>query len=444
MKKYKNEFSDFDCIVVGGGSAGCGAAYAAAIAGCRTLIIETHGFIGGMGTAAGLSTFVNFHYKKRDLSGEFYRLVRKGLKKISATYSVEGGNADVFEPEALKLVLERRLREVGVHIAYHSAVFEVVADNKGWLVKLFHKSGTRDLRCRYLIDSTGDADVAVRAGVTTTHGRHSDGLTQPLSMVVQLGGVSPESFGTGVRPLVNDRYIFNSDCLAEEIDIARREGTFTIPRNYIAMLWSMPWDPTRVTINGTRIMGKSACRIEDLSWAEIEGRRQSWELMEFMRSYVPGFESAYLLATGPQIGIRESRRIVGQENLTSEDVLQSKQPPESVVLCSYPIDIHQPDGYGTDFEIPKETKDEICYGIPLGCLIPRESRNLIVAGRCISATHEAAGSFRVMPTCMTLGEAAGTAVGIAREENADISDIEPMKVRTRMSERLESEECSKA
>jgi len=422
----------FDCLVVGGGPAGCAAAAAAAGDGCRTLLVERHGFLGGMGTAAGLSAFINYRYRTADLSHSFYRAILADLAGHDATYNTEHGNVDIFEPEALKLVLEARLAAAGVGLALHATILRLWREDGEWAVQVFRKSGLTTLRARYLVDATGDADVAARAGAGVTHGRRSDGRTQPLTMVVQLAGAEPAEFGRRVRPLADGRFIFHSDCLGAEIATARARGEWGIPRDNIAMFWSMPWDPTRVTINGTRILGLSACRGGDLGTAELLGREQAWQLAAFFRRHVPGFGRATLLQTGPQVGVRETRRIVGRGTLSEEDVLSSRQPEDGVVLCSYPIDVHQPDGTGSDFD----PGDDYCYGIPLRCLLPADVPNLIAAGRCISATHEAAGSFRVMSTCMNLGEAAGTAVGVALGRDQELAEVDAGEVRARMREAL--------
>jgi hypothetical protein len=422
----------FDCIVVGGGPAGCAAAAAAAGAGCATLLLERHGFLGGMGTAAGLSAFINYRYRDADLSQGFYRAVQADLAALDATYRTEGGNVDVFEPEALKRVLEERLTGAGVTLALHTAILRIRREGGEWVLQVFRQDGLITWRARYVVDATGDADVATRAGAAVTHGRRSDGRTQPMTMVVQLAGAEPREFSRRVRPLAGDRFIFHSDCLAAEIATARTRDEWHIPRDTVAMFWSMPWDPTRVTINGTRIPGLNATRGGELGLAEAIGRRQAWELAAFFRRYVPGFAHSSLLQTGPQVGVRETRRIVGRATLTEADVLSSRQPEDSVVFCSYPIDVHQPDGTGSDFDL----SDDYCYGIPLGCLLPADLPDLIAAGRCISATHEAAGSFRVMSTCMNLGEAAGTAVGLARHRDVELAAIAGADVRARLTEGL--------
>ena len=265
-----------------------------------------------------------------------------------------------------------------------------------------------------------------------THGRRVDGKSQPMSMVVQLGGFDPQAWHRAGGRLVEGKFATAGDCFASEIMAAKSDGEWTIPRKDIAMFWSMPADPTRVTINGTRINGLSACNPVECARAEVEGRRQAQEILRLFKQRVPGFDRAYLLQTGPQVGVRESRRIVGRATLTEDDVRKSARPESSVVDCAYPIDVHHPEGAGTQFEKPAYGAR---YGIPWECLQPENIPNLVVAGRCISATHEAAGSFRVMPTCMGLGEAAGTAVGLAARNRSLLHDITGQAIRGVMEAR---------
>jgi hypothetical protein len=287
--------------------------------------------------------------------------------------------------------------------------------------------------CNYIVDTTGDADVCSAAGATVTHGRRSDGRAQPMTMVVQLGGFDQTAWArSGGRMVGGGDYAMEGDCFATEIATARARGQWTIPRTDIAMFWSMPSDPTRIAINGTRINGLSACNPFDVTAAEIEGRRQAQEILHLFKHYVPGGAGVHLLQTGPQVGVRESRRITGRAVLTEEDVRGGRRPASSVVSCSYPIDVHQPDGAGTQFE---RAVGEQAYGIPWPCLLPAGVDNIAAAGRCISATHEAAGSFRVMPTCMGLGEAAGTAVALAAAARAPLHSVPAERIRAVMDER---------
>ncbi len=406
--------------MIGGGPAGYGAALAAARGGCRTLLAERHGFLGGMGTAAGLSCYLNHHVGKVDLAGGIYREFVREQSARGLHYFDALAQADFFEPESCKRVMESTLLAAGGEVLFHVLLETVRKTVDGWAADFAGKGAMVRVRCRYLIDATGDGDACALAGARMTHGRRADGKTQPMSMVVQLGGFDPSAWRAAGHRLLEGRYATEGDHFAEEIAAARAAGEWTIPRSEIAMFWSMPGDPTRVTINGTRINGLGACDPRETTRAEIEGRRQAGEVLGFFRRHVPGFGGAYLAQTGPQIGVRESRRIVGRATLDEEHVRGRFMPSASVVLCAYPIDVHHPEGCGTQFE---KAPDGHVYGIPWECQLPEALENVAAAGRCISATHEAAGSFRVMPTCMGLGEAAGTAVALAHRSGARLHDI---------------------
>ncbi|MGE9297231.1 MAG: FAD-dependent oxidoreductase [Puniceicoccales bacterium] len=422
------------CVVIGGGSSGYGAALAAQRGGASVLLADRHGYLGGMGTAAGLSCYLNHHSGTQNLSGAIYREFVRNMHVRGMHYYDPVSQGDFFEPEGCKVSMENTFLEAGGECLFHVILTSVEKDGDEWLLAFAHKGGSTKVRCRYLIDTSGDGDACALAGAEMTHGRRSDGKTQPMSMVVQLGGFDPQVWEDTGLPMVNGKYAVAGDHFGEQVSDARQKGLWTIPRNEIAMVWSMPSDPTRVTINGTRINGLNACLPKETTLAEIEGRRQAEELCSFFVRYVPGFSRAYLLQTGPQIGVRESRRIIGRTELIDSDVRDGRIPESSVTLCCYPIDVHNPEGSDTQFEMTEEGSN--AYGIAWECLLPKGIENLAAAGRCISATHEAAGSFRVMPTCMTLGEAAGTAVALANKKNRNLSDISGIEIRQVMEASL--------
>lgn len=422
------------CVVIGGGSSGFGAALAAQRGGASVLLADRHGYLGGMGTAAGLSCYLNHHSGTQNLSGAIYREFVRSQDERGTYYYDSVSQGDFFEPESCKIAMERLFLEAGGECLFHAMLTSVERVEDEWLVTFAHKGGSTQVRCRYLVDTTGDGDACALAGAEMTHGRRSDGKTQPMSMVVQLGGFDPKVWYDAGLPMVNGEYAVAGDHFGDEVADARQQGLWSIPRNEIAMVWSMPCDPTRVTINGTRINGLSACCVKETTLAEIEGRRQAEELCSFFIRYVPGFSRAYLLQTGPQIGVRESRRIIGRAVLVDSDVRDGRIPESSVTLCCYPIDVHNPEGSDTQFEMTEGVAS--AYGIPWECLVPKGVENLAAAGRCISATHEAAGSFRVMPTCMTLGEAVGTAVALANQRKVNLSNISGYEIRQAMEAAL--------
>lgn len=420
---------EIPCLVVGGGPAGYGAAVAALRGGCPTLVVERHGFLGGMGTAAGLSCYLNYPGEGVDLAAPVYRAFVRQQNQRGAHYHDDWTRADYFEPESCKQGMEETVLSAGGKVLFHTILTEVRREGDHWVVGATAKGARLRIRCRYLIDATGDGDASALAGVAMTHGRRSDGKTQPMSMVVQMGGFDPEAWRAAGHRLIAGKYAAEGDQFAGAVLRARLEGKWTIPRDNIALFWAMPCDPTRISVNGTRINGQSACDPFEASWAEVEGRRQARELVEFFRRHVPGFERVYLQQTGPQIGVRESRRIVGRATLTEQDVRACAKPSSSVMLCAYPIDVHHPEGTGTHFEVAAQGH---VYGIPWECQLPENFENIAAAGRCISATHEAAGSFRVMPTCMGLGEAAGTAVGLAHARQEILGAITGEEIRAVM------------
>lgn len=425
-----------DCLIVGGGPAGYGAMMAFLGSGnSSAILVERHGFIGGMGTAAGLSSYLNHRIEGFNVGDSVYRKLVQDLKNQGGSYYDPVSMGDYFEPEVCKSVMESNILKAGGTIVYHSFLSTVEKEGDFWIAGFLSKGASIKIKTRYLVDCTGDGDAAQKAGATMTHGRKSDGMAQPMSMVVQLGGFDPQAWSKAGHRLLDDRYALNGDCFEDEIADAKNKGLWSIPRENIALLWSMPADPSRVTINGTRIQGLSACDPLQMTAGEIEGRRQALVLRDFFRQYIPGFSDCYIVNTGPQLGVRESRRIVGMETLSEEHVLKGERPKSSIAFCSYPIDIHDSDGSGTQFDMGNHVK---IYGIGWPCLLPESLSNLVVAGRCISASHEAAGSFRVMPTCMGLGQAAGTGVAMALESKKELRSIEGSEIRTRIETDPES------
>ncbi|MFA6959189.1 MAG: FAD-dependent oxidoreductase [Opitutaceae bacterium] len=386
----------------------------AARGGARTVLVERHGFCGGMATAAGVSVFINYRDTSGDLSDSVYREIIAGLDAKNAHYRTDDAHCDVLEPEALKHILDDKLAEVGVSVYFYLYPVEIESrGTAGWSVICQGKNAHVKIGARCVIDATGDADVCARAGVSTTHGRRGDGRPQPMTMMVRLGRFDAEIYRASGRPLTAAGHALEGGSRSDEIALARQRGEWSIARDDIAMFWTHPWDRSQVSINATRVLGPSMPSYADLSNAEIEGRRQAWEVWRFFKKYIPGFSDSVLLTTGPQIGVRESRRIVGITTLTENDVIGRRTPPDSIAYCAYPIDIHSPDGERDTFDLAQSRR----YGIPLGCLIPVGHDWLLAAGRCISASHEAAASFRVMPTCYSIGQAAGAAAVISIREN---------------------------
>jgi hypothetical protein len=276
------------------------------------------------------------------------------------------------------------------------------------------KSGLEALRAGIVIDTTGDGDVAARAGAPYGKGRTEDGLLQPVSLFFRVGNVDDGAVQAYMDEHPDDI------CFRDIVREAKEKGEFSHAKDWFTM-FLLP-RPGEWWANVSRVHGVDATDADQLTQAEIEGHRQVMYLVDFMRKRLPGFQNCYLLDTGTQIGVRETRRIMGEYVLTAEDVFGARRFEDAIARVSFPIDIHDPTGGGGFFEGPR---DGPYYTIPYRCLVPLKVDNLLVAGRCISATHEAHGSLRVMPPCFATGQAAGTAAALALE-----MDTSPRKVDT--------------
>jgi hypothetical protein len=278
--------------------------------------------------------------------------------------------------------------------------------------------GARTIRARCTIDATADAHVAFAAGCALQQGDER-GRVQPASLMFRLSHVDLGALAAYVRThpgqmrtslKAHERSTETITAVAGLYDLwaAAQTAGIDIPREVVSFFVS-PY-PDEVTVNMTRVVDIDPLDPDDLTRAEIEARGQAMRLVAFFRERVPGFAKARIAATATQIGVRESRRIVGEYTLTGADILEQRTFDDAVARSAYPIDIHNPSGSGTTtHRLPPGAS----YEIPYRCLVPLAVDDLLVAGRCISTTHEALASTRLTPTVMTLGQAAGTAAALA-------------------------------
>lgn len=411
-----------DVLVVGSGPAGLGAAIASARSGARTLLVERYGFLGGNLTAGLVGpcmTSYSLDGSTQLIKGIFeemvLRLERMGKaihpSKVRAGSEYAGfivyGHDRVtpFEPEAVKTVAMEMCLDAGVELLLHTFVVDALVDGsvlRG--VVAASKSGLQALRASVTVDCSADADVAARAGVPCELGRESDGLTQPMTLFFRVTNVDDEQVKEYVASHPEDVRPFAS--LVRE---ARERGEFPIPRRGIGLYKTL--EPGVWRINTTRVQRRVGTDVWDLTRAEIEARRQVQALLAFFRRWLPGFERCELLDTAAQIGVRETRRIRGEYTLTLQDLATGREFDDVIALAAYPVDIHSPtdDGGGATGEW--ETAN--IYQIPYRCLVPVGVDQLLVAGRSLSATHEALAAVRVMPIAFAMGQAAGTAAALA-------------------------------
>ncbi|HEV7663263.1 MAG TPA: FAD-dependent oxidoreductase, partial [Chloroflexota bacterium] len=275
-------------------------------------------------------------------------------------------------------------------------------------------------RSTIVIDCSADADVAFRAGAPTTKGRASDGKMQPMTMFFIIGNIDDEQVEAYMREHPEDE----GKLFHQQVEAARLRGEFTIPRDKIG-IYRTP-DAGVWRVNTTRVLGMDGTNPDDLTRAEIEGRKQVFALLDFMRRELPGFERVQLRETATQIGVRETRRIVGEYVLTQDDLASGRHFEDVIALGGYPVDIHPVDGAGGGVQSALDSGLHTAdvYEIPYRSLVPLDIDDLLVAGRCLSATHEAAGAVRVMPPCFAMGQAAGTAAALAVERAISPRQIE--------------------
>lgn len=399
---------EVDVVVAGGGPTGVCAALAAARSGKKTLLVEMGGCLGGMMTT-GLHQHVCIvnsagHRGNRIIGGIPWEITERLLSDDGGR--MIAGNAD-FEIEQLKLALEEMMAEADVDLLYHALAADALTDEAGAVTGLVteSKSGRRAVLAARVVDCTADADVAARAGAPFVQGREEDGLVQPVTLMFRVGGIDMAAYAK-----VREREGWK---LSQTIGKAIEAGDLEPFHTMMSGLWWCPQRPDQLGVNYTNLTEIDPTSAEDITRATVECRRQAHQTVAAFRKHMAGWQKAYLIDTAPYIGTRESRRIVGEETLTIDDVLECRKSPRGIAKGSFYVDVHGPTGtaqadYG-DRQLPPGDH----YDIPYGCLVPREVDGLLVAGRCISADHEALGSMRVMYQCMATGEAAGVAAALS-------------------------------
>lgn len=428
--------AETDVLVVGGGPAGIGAALGAAHAGARVILAERYGFFGGNATAALVMPLMSFHTQKRgppagdelDLlpndqgvgDAVIAGVVRQFLDRMVSTGgaispSVRTGFTVPFDPELFKMVAMEMLDQAGVQFLLHAFASGVAPDSGTKGVVFETKSGPVVIKAKCVVDATGDGDVAASAGAPYEIGRF-DGLVQPMTLMFRMVDFERSEFATYVK--ANPKQWRGVHGLWDLIKQATERGELTLPREDI-LFFGTP-HPREIAVNSTRVNRVLGTNVWDWTYAEWIARRQMRQILDFLSKYVPGFESAYIAQSGVHTGVRETRRMTGEYQLTADDVLTAKKFDDVIARCTYPIDIHNPEGSGT---VLKRVPEGDAYDIPLRALIPQRIDNIIVAGRCISGTHEAHSSYRVMPVSMATGQAAGVCAAASAKLGKNPRDV---------------------
>lgn len=425
----------FDVVVVGGGPSGIGAAIGAAKSGASVVLLERHSALGGMGTSALVNNFCPAHWDGRRLIiGGVFGRIRQRLIESQAIFShqVVGQHPgmEVYDPAAFETTAMDLCEEAGVRVHLGVSIENQDINDRGGLFR----TSIGPIQAATVVDCTGDATIAYRAGVPCEFKR---GGVMPLSYCFAFGPIDvgtlqremPEAVGTD--PITGKRRIYFSSeetgRVGELFARARSNGDFTIPRKGLPLIASLPSDPTVATVNLTRVFCQDPTDPVELAKATAEGQRQVYEAVAWFRNYWPGMDRVELQNMARQIGVRESRQIRGRYTIDRDDVIGCRQFHDVVCQCWYPIDVHHPDGDGTtliNLEIGTH------YDIPLRCLLPEAGPScVIVGGRSISATQEAMSSFRVSPSVMAIGEAAGVTASLAAQRGVSVSEVEYSCVR---------------
>lgn len=411
-------------LVLGGGAAGICAAIATARHGMDVILVESQGCLGGSRTATGVDTFYGFYTpgdnQRRIVGGIAWEIVGK-LRERGACFeranTYGAGTGITYDVEQLKNIYETAVLDSGVKILFHTYAAKVNADGGRITgIVVANKAGLTEIEADYYIDTTGDGDIAASAGAPFEKGKPEE--LQSLTNIFFMGNVDiAQAKALPHKELVR---------LMKE---ANASGRYKLPREDGS--WHITPHPGVIQTNMVRVAGVDATDPFALSLAEIEGRRQTMEYVRFLKEQVPGFEKSFLMSSSSHIGVRETRRIIGEYVLTEEDVVTGAMFEDAVACCAAPVEEHH---------AGKETRwayvlGDGYYHIPFRALLPQRVSNLIVAGRCLSATHGAQASARNSAQCMAMGEAAGTAAFLSKQADCLLRELPFARLRDQLISR---------
>ncbi len=411
---------NYDVIVAGSGPAGVAAAITAAHQGAKTLIIEQQNRLGGISTSGMMSHFTGTVGNRL-----YHNILERASEKNYFDTGVKTINID---PEMLALTYIEMLEEAGADILLYTSVVDVIKDEnsvKG--IICFNKDGFSSFYAHVIIDATGDGDVAYKANADFIKGREADGKMQPATLMFKVGGVDmeravfPGSFETLVPTDKGEL-----QALAKKL-LPHPAGHVLLYKSTI---------PGIVTVNMTNAVDIDGTRAEDLTRAEIECRKQIKPIVDFLREYAPGYEKCYVVSCASLIGVRETRHFKGIKTLTEKDISNAVQYPDYVVYdAHFNFDVHNITGPGLDKTgCQAKFSQTNGYTIPYGCLVPEKIDGLLLSGRNISGTHMAHSSFRAMPICVGIGEAAGIAAALSVKNHIRLRDVNPKAVQELLTE----------
>lgn len=440
----------YDVIIAGGGVSGAVSAIAAGRLGANVLVVEQNGYLGGTLTGCGVGPMMTFHAgEKQVIRGIMEEIVERLADRGYSSGHIYDTMQYIsyltpFNSEGLKLLLDEMLTEAGVRVLFHTFIGAVQREGrKITSITLCNKDGLHEISSKVYVDATGDGDIAFMSGAPMTKGREKDGAAQPMTMNMKYANVNTERLKDYIRSHIQSfpyhernqglmdtvsRFSFRG--FQDEFREANQRGELDIQREDV-----LGFETDRkgeYIINTTRILEHDAVNAASLSDAEMVGRRQCHQLDAFLREHVPGFEHALLEYTGPNVGVRGSRQLIGAYTLCADDILKNKKFEHVVAHSAYPIDIHNPKGMGTDSRFL--SRKGTYYSIPYEVMYCNEIENLLITGRCISASFEAQAAIRTTPTVGALGHACGIAAALASRADGIVSDVNVKKIQFYLKE----------
>ncbi len=447
--------TDHDVIVIGGGSAGVAAAIAAARSGARTLLVESAPMVGGE-LISGIAMLGCLSTRGDWIVGGVVTDLLARLKPrggyIGPVFDYRALHLVCFDTELMKIAVMEAVAEAGVQVLVQSFFCGIETHPRHSTVRLLHKGGETTRSARVVIDCSGDGDVAVAAGARSEKGAPGSGALQPPSLVYRVCNVqtepllrfvrdNPQHFGLGDYPGLGMTAQQCADALyAQGQPKVLLRGTQGLLKTAIdagemyptSVLAVVPTSTARkeVSINSTQLAGVDGTQASSLSAALPQLMAQVDQGLAFLRRRVPGFEHAVLAAVAPKIGVRETRRVIGDTVLGEEDIMRGRKRADGIAKGGHELDILAVDGHRHE-----TIAEGGSYDIPLDCLIPAGQRGLLMAGRCVSSTREAQSSLRVMGTCMAMGQAAGTAAALCARDadwGGDVREVDRARLRARL------------
>ena len=438
MRNYELKY---DIAVIGAGPAGLSAAITAARAGKKVILLEKNGYLGGNATLGlPLLGFLDLDGRKivGGIAQEYVTRLQERGQAFGHRVCPKHNSVSNISPEGFKTLAIEMCKEAGVDVILHLEASKVDReDNKITAVHLYGKGNEVVVTADLYIDCTGDGDVAYLADCSFESGQPGTGVLQPPTVMFTLENVDTNrlfdhieahpdemtySASIDHRPGYDADYFRASDNhvfvgLRQTFLRMREQGKCPVDRETLIYIKSV--NPGEVYVNTTRLLNVDATNIFDLTRAELEGQLQIPKLVEMLRESVPGFENAFVATIMPTLGVRETRRFKGIKCLVEEDLLEGKIPEDSIALGAYKIDIHSGKDRSTLFKTVKKP-----FGIPYGILVSAEYDNLMFAGRCASMDAVALSSARVMPQCMSMGQAAGEAAAMALDAGIAPKDVD--------------------